>query len=137
MKHKILQAINKISQNTLMQTLNITYINVGEKFLTAKMPITKMLHQPFGLLHGGATIALAESVGSMLSYYVINNQKLCICCIEISANHLYSKKYGIIFAKARLIHKGKRMHFIQIKIFDIKKNIISQCKMTNFIYYKK
>lgn len=137
MNSKILHTINNITKNTLMQTLNITYINVGERFLTAKMPITKMVYQPFGFLHGGATIALAESVGSMLSYYIINNKKFSVCCIEISANHLYSKKYGIIFAKARLIHQGKRMHFLQIKVFDIKKKIISQCKMTNFIYYKK
>lgn len=133
MNNKILEEINKMRKNTLMETLNIKYIDIGENFLIAKMPITKRIHQPFGLLHGGATIALAESVGSMLSYYVINNNKLCIYCIEISANHFYSKKHGIIFAKARLIHQGKKIHFIQIKIFDIKQNLISKCKMTNFI----
>lgn len=133
MNNKILEEINKMRKNTLMETLNIKYIEIGENFLIAKMPITKKIHQPFGLLHGGATIALAESVGSMLSYYVINNKKLCICCIEISANHFISKQHGIIFAKARLIYKGKKIHFIQTKIFDIKQNIISQCKMTNFI----
>lgn len=137
MNNEFLKKINKISNNTLMQTLNITYINVGKNFLIAKMPVIKAVYQPFGILHGGAIVALAESVGSMLSYYIINNEKLCVLCIEISANHLNSKKNGVVFAKASLIYKGKRIHFVQIKIFDIKKKIISQCKMTNFISSKK
>lgn len=136
MNNLILKEINKISKNTLMQTLNITYINVGKNFLIAKMPVKTTVHQPFGFLHGGATVALAESVGSMLSYNIINNKKLYVLCIEISANHINYKKNGIIFAKAFLINKNERIHFIQIKIFD-KKKIISQCKMTNFICYKK
>lgn len=137
MNDEFLKKINEISKNTLMQTLNITYIKIGKTFLIAKMPVIKTVYQPFGFLHGGAIVALAESVGSMLSYYVIDNEKLSVLCIEISANHINYKKNGFVFAKANLIYKGKKIHFIQIKIFDIKKNIISQCKMTNFISYKK
>lgn len=137
MNNIVLNKLNNLNKNTLMQTLNITYINVGKTFLTAKMPIKKIVHQPFGFLHGGATIALAESVGSMLSYYIINNKKLYVFCIEISANHISSKKNGIIFAKAILMNTDKKIHFIQIKIFDVEKKIISQCKMKNFICYKK
>lgn len=67
-KEKILKICNETSKNTLMETLDIEYIDVGEDFLLAKMPVTSKVHQPDGVLHGGASVALAESVGSAASY---------------------------------------------------------------------
>ncbi|XOD66898.1 MAG: PaaI family thioesterase [Flavobacteriales bacterium Tduv] len=134
---QVLKRLNEMNDNTLMKTLNITYTKVGPDFLSAQMPVESRVHQPMGLLHGGATVALAESVGSMLSAQTINHEKFHVFGLEIAANHIRSKKDGIIFAIASLIHKGKTTHFVQIEVCDEEGNLISQCKMTNIIIPKK
>jgi uncharacterized protein (TIGR00369 family) len=132
-KEKILTLCNKISKNTLMETLSIEYIDAGKDFLVAKMPVNPSVHQPMGLLHGGATIALAESVGSAASFLFINPEEQEVRGIEISANHLKSKRAGMVFATARIIHKGRTLHLWEIKITDENDNLISLCKLTNMI----
>lgn len=134
---QVLKLLNEINDNTLMKTLNITYTNLGPDFLTAQMPVESRVYQSMGLLHGGATVALAESVGSMLSAHTIDQEKFQVFGLEIAANHIRSKRDGIIFAKALLIHKGKTTHFIQVEVCDEEGNLISQCKMTNIIIPKK
>lgn len=132
-KDKILALCNRISKNTLMETLSIEYIDAGKDFLVAKMPVNPSVHQPMGLLHGGASIALAESVGSAASFLFINPEEQEVRGIEISANHLKSKRAGIVFATARIIHKGRTLHLWEIKITDEQDNLISLCKLTNMI----
>lgn len=136
-KNTILANCNEFSKNTLMQTLEIEFIDAGEDFLKAKMPVNSKVHQPMGLLHGGATVALAESVGSAASMLFINSQEYEIRGIEISANHLKSKKEGVIFGTARIIHKGRSIHLWEIKITDEEDNLISLCKLTNMILPRK
>ena len=94
-REKVLKFCNDWCKNTLMETLEIEYIDAGEGFLTAKMPVNSRVHQPMGLLHGGATVALAESVGSAASIMFINPEKQEVRGIEISANHLKSKKIKV------------------------------------------
>jgi uncharacterized protein (TIGR00369 family) len=101
-----------------METLNIQFIDAGEGFLVAKMPVNSSVHQPMGLLHGGASVALAESVGSAASHFFINAKKQEVRGIEISANHLKSIREGIVFGTARIIHKGRSLHLWEIKIRD-------------------
>lgn len=132
-KEKIIARCNEVSKNTLMQTLNIEYIDAGEDFLVAKMPVNPTVHQPMGLLHGGASVALAESVGSAASMLFIDSKTQEIRGIEISANHLKSKKEGFVFGTARIIHKGKTIHLWEIKITDESGNLISLCKLTNMV----
>lgn len=132
-KDRVLQLCNEWSKNTLMQTLHITYIDAGEDFLTAKMPVNSSVHQPMGLLHGGATVALAESVGSAASLMFINPEKQEVRGIEIAANHLKSKREGEVFCTARIIHKGRSIHLWEIKVTDEKGTLISLCKLTNMI----
>ena len=124
------------SKNTLMETLQIEYIDVGEGFLTAKMPVNSKVHQPMGLLHGGASVALAESVGSAASMLFLDPKQFEVRGIEISANHLKSKREGEVFATARIIHKGNRLHLWEIKITDENDQLISLCKLTNMILPK-
>ena len=135
-KKTILEICNKISKNTLMETLQIKYIDAGEDFLTAIMPVNQNVYQPMGLLHGGATVALAESVGSAASRFFIDTSKYNVKGIEITANHLKSVKNGNITATAKLLHKGRTTHLLEIKVFDDNKNLISFCKMTNIILAK-
>lgn len=132
-KDKILQLCNDWCKNTLMETLEIEYIDAGEDFLTAIMPINSRVHQPMGLLHGGATVALAESVGSAASLLFINTEKQEVRGIEISANHLRSKREGMVFCTAKIIHQGRSIHLWEIKITDEQGKLISLCKLTNMI----
>jgi uncharacterized protein (TIGR00369 family) len=136
-KTEILERCNRVSKNTLMETLNIEYIDAGEDFLIAKMPVNSRVHQPMGLLHGGASVALAESVGSAASHLFINPKEQEIRGIEIAANHLKSIKEGYVFATAKIVHKGKSVHLWEIKITDETGNLISVCKLSNMILTKK
>lgn len=135
-KNKMIQYCNEFSKNTLMETLNIEYIDAGEDFLVAKMPVNSSVHQPMGLLHGGASVALAESVGSAASHFFIDAKEQEIRGIEISANHLKSIREGVVFGTARIIHKGRTLHLWEIKITDEAGNLISLCKLTNMVLTK-
>lgn len=132
-KEEVLRLCNEWSKNTLMQTLEIEYIDAGEDFLTATMPVNPRVHQPMGLLHGGATVALAESVGSAASIMFIHPEKQEVRGIEISANHLKSKREGVVTATAKIIHKGRSLHLWEIRIVDEQNTLISLCKLTNMV----
>ena len=132
-KEKILNYCNEVSKNTLMETLNIEYIDAGEGYLVARMPVNPSVHQPMGLLHGGASVALAESVGSAASFLYVNTEVSEVRGIEISANHLKAKRNGVVTATARIVHQGKSIHLWEIKITDENDNLISICKLTNMI----
>jgi 1,4-dihydroxy-2-naphthoyl-CoA hydrolase len=132
-KEEVLNQFNTMCQNTLMQTLQIEFIDVGSDFLVAKMPVNSSVHQPMGLLHGGATVALAESVGSAASILFIDRENEEVRGIEISANHVKSKRSGEVFATAKMIHKGRLVHLWEIKIVDEQGTMISLCKLTNIV----
>ena len=136
-KNAIIDKCNELSKNTLMQTLEIEFIDAGEDFLVAKMPVNSRVHQPMGLLHGGASVALAESVGSAASMLFVNFNDREVRGIEISANHVKAKRDGIIFGTARIIHKGRSIHLWEIKITDEENNLISLCKLTNMVLPRK
>ncbi len=129
--------LNSMTKNTLMETLKIQYTEIGEDFLVATMPVNERVYQPMGLLHGGATVALAESVGSTASHLFIDHDKFEVRGIEITANHLRSKREGVISATAKIIHKGKTTHLWEIRIVDEEGKLISLCKLTNIILSKK
>jgi uncharacterized protein (TIGR00369 family) len=136
-KDEMLAQCRRWTANTLMETLDIEYTDVGTDFLTATMPVNPRVHQPMGLLHGGATVALAESVGSAASLLFINPEKQEIRGIEISANHLRSKREGLVTATARIVHQGRSLHLWEIKITDEEGRLISICKLTNMILPRK
>jgi uncharacterized protein (TIGR00369 family) len=136
-KEKILQYCNHVSKNTLMQTLNIEYTDAGEDFLVATMPVNPSVHQPMGLLHGGASVALAESVGSAASMLYVNSELSEVRGIEISANHLKAKRDGIVTATAKIVHKGRSIHLWEIRITDENNSLITLCKLTNMVLPKR
>lgn len=136
-KDKMIEYCNQFSKNTLMETLKIEFIDAGEGFLVAKMPVNSVVHQPMGLLHGGASVALAESVGSAASHFFIDAKEQEVRGIEISANHLRSIREGVVFGTARIIHKGRSLHLWEIKITDEEGNLISLCKLTNMVLTKE
>ena len=136
-KEEILKKLNSYNANTLMETLSIEFVDVGEDFITAKMPVNSKVHQPYGILHGGATAALAETVGSLASVYFLKSKDKIVKGIDLSINHLKSKREGFVFGTARPIHKGRTTHLWEIKVVDEEENLISLCKLTNIILDKK
>ncbi|MDG3581967.1 MULTISPECIES: PaaI family thioesterase [Galbibacter] len=136
-KEKILSIITERCKKTLMETLNIEYTELGEDYLIAKMPVTPKVHQPDGVLHGGAMVALAESVGSAASYIFLNTSEFFVRGIEISANHVKSIREGEVFAKATIIHKGRTTQLWEIKITDKDGNLVSVSKLTTIALPKE
>ncbi len=136
-KKEVLKQLNLMSRNTLMETLEIRYTEIGENYLVATMPVNEKVFQPMGLLHGGATAALAESVGSTASHLFVDVENYEVRGIEITANHLKSKRSGLVTATANIIHKGKTTHLWEIRITDEAGHLISFCKLTNIILAKK
>jgi 1,4-dihydroxy-2-naphthoyl-CoA hydrolase len=136
-KDKVLAMCNTMCKNTLMETLKIEFTDAGEDFLVATMPVDSTVHQPMGLLHGGASVALAESVGSAASMLFVNPELSEIRGIEISANHLKAKREGIVTGTARIIHKGRSIHLWEIRITDEQNKLISLCKLTNMVLPKR
>ena len=136
-KEAILNRFNKMYENTLMETLAIRFTDIGDDYLVATMPVNSKVHQPYGILHGGASVALAESVGSSASAYFVDQKKYIVKGIEINANHLKSVKEGVVTATAKIIHKGRTTHLWEIRIVNEKNELISICKLTNIILEKK
>ena len=136
-KEEVLKLTNAICKNTLMETLKIEFTDVGADFLTARMPVAKTVYQPDGVLHGGATAALAESVGSAAVFILNKNPKTIVRGIEISANHLKSVKSGYVYATARPINLGKTIQLWEIKVEDDTQQLISICKLTTYTRYKE
>ncbi|WP_185865872.1 hotdog fold thioesterase [Blattabacterium cuenoti] len=143
---ELLNELNNLKKKTLISEMRIQFIFLSTEldFLIAKMPINNKILQPFGFLHGGATITLAESVGCSLSFINLKNatknaekNNFNVFNIEIAANHILCIKKGILLAKAKIFHKGKTLHVIKIDVYNEKKNLISFCKMTNIIIKKK
>ncbi|MTG98335.1 MULTISPECIES: PaaI family thioesterase [Myroides] len=132
-KEAILEMYAKVSKNTLMETLGIKYVDAGPEYLVATMPVKPEVHQPMGLLHGGASVALAESLGSGASLMLIDPETQEIRGIEISANHVKSKRAGLVTGTAKLIHRGRMLHLWEIRITDENGELISLCKITNIV----
>ncbi|MDO6491530.1 MAG: PaaI family thioesterase [Cellulophaga sp.] len=136
-QEKILRICNENSKNTLMETLDIEYVEVGENFLVAKMPVTPKVYQPDGILHGGATAALAESVGSAASYIFLDGKEYFVRGLEITANHVKSVKDGNVYAKASIIHRGRTTQLWEIRVTNDAEELVSLCKLTTISLPRK
>lgn len=136
-KEAILKQANAVTKNTLMETLEIEMVDYGEDFLVARMPVNARVHQPDGVLHGGATAALAESVGSFASHIFMDTENLFVRGLEITANHLKSVSSGFVYAKATFLHKGRTTQLLDIKVTDDNDNVISICRLSTISLPKK
>ena len=132
-----LERLNAINKNTLMETLRIRYTEIGDDYLVATMPVDEKVHQPMGLLHGGATVALAESLGSAATMYFTKQEQVEVRGIEINANHVRSVKNGVVKATAHAIHLGGRTQVWEVKIEDENEKLISICRLTCLVLKKK
>lgn len=129
----MLRRFNELTKNTMMETLKIRFTDVTETSLTATMPVSEIIFQPAGLVHGGANIALAESVGSCASVMYIDREKYGVVGIEINANHLRGVREGTLTAVATILHKGRKTHVWEIRITDSSGKLSCICRLTNMI----
>ncbi len=136
-KDNILRICNALVKDNLMETLAIEFMDVGTDFLSARMPVSPKVHQLDGLLHGGATVALAETVGSAAVSVLSQDPNVSTLGIEISANHLKSVRSGFVTATARPLKMGKTVQLIEIRVTDEDNNLISHCKLSTISRPKK
>ncbi|GFR87660.1 proofreading thioesterase EntH [Elysia marginata] len=129
-KRKTLEVIKGFSRHTLMETLDIEFVDVGRDYLKAKMPVINATRQPEGILHGGATAALAETAGSMAAYILSGGKGIAYRGIELSINHIKGVCSGNVYATAVPIHKGSTTQLWEVSIRDDENNLISIAKLT-------
>ena len=127
------EELNALCPGTLMEHLKIVFTEIGEDYLCASMPVDKTTWQPMHILHGGATTALIESVGSALSHAILQESGFTALGMEINANHILSVKEGFVYAKAKIIHQGKRSHVIEINVTNEQHQIVCVSRLTNMI----
>ncbi len=111
-----LEQLNTISKNTMLELLDIRFESFTENSLTASMVVDHRTHQPYGLLHGGASVVLAESVGSSASYLCIDPDKYFCVGLEVNANHLRGLRSGRVTAVAHPVHIGRTTHVWDIRL---------------------
>lgn len=118
-------------KNTLISNLGIEIIKLEKGLVIATMPVDERTRQPFGLLHGGASVALAETVASMGAFELVDQETEAAVGLEINANHIKGKTEGIVTATATLLHQGRTTHVWDIKITDEEGNLVcvSRCTM--------
>lgn len=135
-KEELLIGCNSMCKGTLMETLDIEFIDITEDTLVARMPVTSRVHQPDGVLHGGASVALAESVGSAGAFIFLDSEYIVIRGIEIAANHVKSVRDGYVYAKAKILHKGRTTQLWQIRITNETDELVSMVKLTTLTLRK-
>ncbi len=128
-----LELLNKYSKDTLMEHLNIEYTEVSDGRIVAKMPVDSRTFQPMKRLHGGATMALAESVGSAGSVAIVDIKKVHVLGVEISGSHVATTSENEVFGIGTLIHRGRTQHVWEIRVEDKTGKLISLCRLTNRI----
>ncbi len=129
-KEELLRQANKECKGNLMETLQIEFIDAGDDYIIAKMPVNKRVHQPDGVLHGGATAALAETVGSFAAHIFLDTDTYFVRGIDLSAQHIKSVKEGFVYAKAKCIHSGRTTQVFDIKVTNDNNDLVSLCKLT-------
>jgi uncharacterized protein (TIGR00369 family) len=132
-----LAQVNALCAGTLMETLGIRFISSAEGTLAATMPVDARTIQPMGLLHGGATAALAESLGSVGSYTLVDREKQAVVGVEVNANHLRSARSGLVTATGVLVHRGRTMHVWDIRVTNDSGELLALCRLTNLIIEKR
>jgi 1,4-dihydroxy-2-naphthoyl-CoA hydrolase len=125
-----LDQFNALNRDTMMQAIGIVFTEVGDDFLRATMPVDARTHQPYGLLHGGASVALAETLGSAAGMMLVDPAREIVVGIEINANHLRGVKSGIVTGTARTLHVGRSTQVWEIRIEDEGRRLVCISRLT-------
>jgi 1,4-dihydroxy-2-naphthoyl-CoA hydrolase len=130
LKIQPIELLNKGARNTIMEVLDIKVTNLTEDFIEATMPVDKRTHQPYGVLHGGASVVLAETLGSLGSMLTIDNEKFRCFGIDINANHIKSVSSGLVTGRAWPIHTGRSTQVWHIDIKNDKGELVCISRLT-------
>jgi 1,4-dihydroxy-2-naphthoyl-CoA hydrolase len=131
-----LESLNQGSTNTLVAHLGICYSNLGDDYLQATMPVAAHTHQPLGMLHGGASVVLAETLGSVAGNLCVSRDYYAVG-LEINANHVRAKREGVVTGTTRALHLGATTQLWQIEIHDERQRLICTSRITLAILKKK
>ena len=122
--------LRSIAANTMIEHLGIEFIELGDDFLRARMPVDRRTVQPASLLHGGASVALAETLGSAASFLCIDPAQFAVVGVEVNANHVRSVRDGWVIGTARPLHLGKSTHVWDIRIVDEQERLVCISRLT-------
>lgn len=122
--------IREVCKGTLIETLGIEITEIGQGRVVATMPVDHRTHQPFGLLHGGASVALAETVASIGAYALVDHETESVVGLEINANHIRAVRSGMVTATGTVLHHGKTTMVWDIKITDEQQRLVSVSRCT-------
>jgi uncharacterized protein (TIGR00369 family) len=128
-----IEQINQLCKNTFISHLEIEFLEYGDDYILAKMPVNEKKHQPMGVLHGGASLALAETVAGAGTLLLIDNEKSVSYGMQVNGNHISTISSGDVFARAEIIHKGQSTHVWDVRIQDKNDKLISVVRVTNII----
>ncbi|CCO45789.1 Esterase ybdB [Vibrio nigripulchritudo SOn1] len=131
-----LEILNASSKNTLMEHLNIVYTNFTENTISATMPVSSITHQPLGMLHGGASVVLAESLGSIAANFAVDDDSYCVG-LDINANHVRAMRKGVATGTASPLHLGISTQVWQINLVDEQDRLICTSRLTIAVKTKK
>jgi len=124
-----LSHLNALSENTIIALLGIEYTAIGDNFLQATMPVDHRTQQPYGVLHGGASVVLAETIGSVAANLVVEDDKVCVG-LEVNANHIRSVKKGVVTGTATAVHIGYSTQVWQIEICNERQQLVCTSRLT-------
>jgi 1,4-dihydroxy-2-naphthoyl-CoA hydrolase len=131
-----IQEINRLCKNTFIGYLRIEFTDYGNDFAEAHMPVDSNMLQPMGSLHGGASLALAETVASGGSFLLVDETKYTVLGLQVTGNHIATMSEGVLIARAELVHKGSSTHVWDVKISTRDGKLISVARVTNIIIEK-
>lgn len=131
--HISIEELNKRSGINMARNLGIEFTKLGKDFLTAKMPVDERTTQPMGLINGGASAALAETVGSVAAFLSVDRNKYYTLGLEIKCNHIRGISEGYVHGTAKPVHIGRKTHLWQIEIVDDNNKLICMCSLTMIV----
>jgi len=129
-KNLSLEDLTLLGRNTMAEYIGIEWTEIGDDYISAKMPVDHRTNQPYGLLHGGASCVLAETIGSVASAMLIDPEKFMCVGIEINASHVRSARSGFVMGTARPLHIGKTTHVWDIRITDEREKLVCVGRLT-------
>jgi len=128
--------LNKLGKNTISEVLGMSFTEIGNNYLIAKMPVDKRTHQPYGLLHGGASVVLAETLGSVAAMLMVDPEKFYCVGLDINANHIRGIKEGWVYGKTTPVHIGRTTQVWHIEIKNEREQLICVSRITMAVVKK-
>jgi len=131
------EKLNLSNKNTIMELIGIEYTDVGTDYVSAKMPVDHRTYQPYGILHGGASLVLAETLGSVAANFTVDHENFYVVGLDINANHMKTVRSGFVHGTASPFHIGGRTQVWEVKIKDDNDDLVCVSRITLMIVEKK